>query len=73
MTTKEVTTNRTAYLVIALLVIIIAFLLLGGLPWMKGLMHRGSTVNMASWNWLQIFIGLSVGFLLGIMVGRRKW
>jgi hypothetical protein len=73
MTTKRITANRTTFLVIALLVIVVAFLLLGGGPWIKGMMHGSSSINMANWNWTQILIGLGLGFLLGLVVGRRKW
>jgi hypothetical protein len=72
MSTKRVTTNRTVYFVIVLLAAIIAFLLLGGGPWVKGMMHEGGSVNMANWNWTQILIGMGIGFLLGLLVGRRK-
>jgi hypothetical protein len=72
MTTKKVATNGAIYLLIALLVIVV-LMLSGAIPWIKGMMHNSTSVNMASWNWLQIFIGLVVGFLLGIMAGRRKW
>ena len=72
MSTKRITTNRTVYVVIVLMAVIIAFLLLGGGPWVKGMMHEGGSVNMANWNWTQIIIGIVVGFLLGLLVGRRK-
>jgi len=73
MSTKRITTNRTVYFFIALLVIIIAFLLLGGGPWIKEMTHGSSSVNMANWNWTQILISLGIGFVLGLLAGRRKW
>jgi len=73
MTTKKITTNRAVYTVIVLLLIIVAFLLLGGGPWIKGLMHEGGSVNITNWNWTQILISASIGFLLGLVVGKRKW
>jgi hypothetical protein len=73
MSTKRITTNRAVYIVIVLLVVIVAFLLLGGGPWAKGMMNEGGSVNMANWNWTQILIGTGIGFLLGIVVGSRKW
>ena len=73
MSTKRITTNRTAYFLIALLVIIVAFLLLGGGPWIKGMMHEGRSMNVANWNWTQILISVGIGFVLGLVVGRRKW
>jgi len=73
MTSKRITTNRTAFLLIALVVIIGAFLLLGGGPWLKGMTHEGRSVNMANLNWAQILIGLVIGFVIGLLAGRRKW
>ena len=65
--------NRTVVYVIAVVVVIVAFLLLGGKDWMAGAMHgRGS---MGSLNWVQILISFVFGFLLGVVVSkrRRKW
>ena len=73
MTSKRITTNRTAFFFIALLVIIVAFLLLGGGPWIKGLTHGSGSVDMANWNWTQILISIAIGFVLGLLAGRRKW
>lgn len=72
MTTKKVTTNGAIYLLIALFIVIV-FLLAGGIPWINGMMNTGSSMHMVGLNWLQIGIGLIVGFLLGIIVGRRAW
>ena len=66
--------NTTAlYYVIAFVVIIVAFLLLGGGPWVKGMMHGSRSTGMASLNWVQILISLGIGFLLGLLVSKRKW
>jgi hypothetical protein len=66
--------NTTAiYYVIALVVIIVAFLLLGGGPWIKGMTHGSGSAGMAQLNWGQILVSLGLGFLLGILVSRRKW
>jgi hypothetical protein len=73
MTSKRITTNRTAFFFIALLVIIVAFLLLGGVPWIKGMTHEGRSITVANLNWAQILISLVIGFVLGLLVGRRKW
>jgi hypothetical protein len=73
MATRRITTNRTAYFFIALLVILAAFLLLGGGPWIKGMMHEGRSLQVANWNWAQILICLGIGFVLGLVAGRRKW
>lgn len=65
--------NRPAAYVIAVVVVVIAFLLLGGKDWLAGAM-RGSG-SMGNLNWVQILIGFGLGFLLGIVVSkrRRKW
>jgi hypothetical protein len=74
MSTKRfVPSNRTALYLIAVVVIIVAFLLLGGGPWMTGMMHRGRSMGSVHLNWIQIFIGIVIGFLLGLLASQRKW
>jgi hypothetical protein len=73
MSSRRITTNTTALYLIALVVIIVAFLLLGGGPWIRGMMHGSRSISMAHLNWVQILISLALGFLLGLLVGRRKW
>ena len=68
MKTRIISTNKTAYYIIALLVILIAFLLLGGGTWLKGLTYSHSSNSMAKLHWLQIIIGAAIGFLAGILV-----
>ena len=65
--------NTRAVYVIAIVVIIVAFLLLGGGQWTKGLMHGNRSMAMANWNWVQILISLGIGFVLGLVVAKRKW
>ena len=65
--------NTRAVYVIAILVIVVVFLLLGGGPWTKGLMHGNRSIHMANWNWVQILISLGLGFVLGLIVAKRKW
>jgi hypothetical protein len=72
MKTRIISTNKTVYYIIALLVIVIAFLLLGGGPWIKGLAYAHGSNSMASLHWAQILIGAVIGFLIGIMVSRRR-
>ncbi len=71
MRTRLVNSNRTTIYIIAVVVIIVAFFLLGGGPWMSGMMHRHASSGMSGWNWPQILISLGLGFLLGLLVGRR--
>jgi hypothetical protein len=72
-TRRFVTSNRTAPYLIAAVVIIVAFFLLGGGPWMTGMVHGGRSMGSVHINWIQIFIGLVIGFLLGILASGRKW
>jgi hypothetical protein len=65
--------TRTIYYVIGIAVILIAFLLLGGGPWIKGLGHNNGTMGMTNLHWGQILISLGLGFLLGWIASRRKW
>jgi hypothetical protein len=71
MSTRSET--RTIYLVVAIAVIVIAFLLLGGGPWMARLGHGHGSMGMSSLHWGQILISLGLGFLLGWIASRRKW
>ena len=70
MTRRE---TRIVYIVIAIAVIVIAFLLLGGGSGVKEMGHGGSAMGMASLRWGQILISLGLGFLLGWIASRRKW
>ena len=71
MKTRIISANRTAYFIIAFLVIVIAFLLGGG-TWLKDLLHANGSVGIANIHWVQIFIGIAVGFMLGLAVSKRK-
>jgi H+/Cl- antiporter ClcA len=71
-TRKNVTMSTSVIYIIALVVIIVAFLLLGGASWMRGMMHENHSMNTMGWNWTHILISLGIGFLLGILVGRRR-
>jgi len=72
-TRRVVTVNRTALYIIAIVVIIGAFLLLGGGTWMTGMMHRSSSMGTVHLNWVQILISLCLGFMLGLLATKRKW
>ena len=67
---RGIISNRNAVYVIAVLVIIVAFLLLGGGKWITGAMYGGGA--LANLNWVQIIISLILGFLLGVVVSKRK-
>ena len=39
----------------------------------QGMMHGGGqSMNMGNWNWVQILIGMIIGFLLGYLVASRR-
>jgi hypothetical protein len=70
----SVNVSRTTIYVIAVVVIIVAFLLLGGGAWLQGLGHRGvGSMNMSQINWIQVLIAMAIGFVLGLVVGKRRW
>ncbi len=72
-TQKIIKSNSTLTYVIALAAIIVAFMLLGGGPWIKEMMHGSLSINMANWKWAQILISIGIGFLLGIVFTKRRW
>jgi hypothetical protein len=73
MFTRRITAkNRTLLYIIGAIVVVIAFLLLSGGPGARGMMHGSRSMGMADWNWVQIIISLVIGFLLGLLAGRRR-
>jgi TRAP-type C4-dicarboxylate transport system permease small subunit len=71
MSTRRET--RIIYFVVAVAVIAVAFLLLGGGPWIKGMGHGNGSMVTTNLHWGQILISLGLGFLLGWLASRRKW
>jgi hypothetical protein len=65
--------NTAVIYILAFVVILMAFFLLGGGPWIKGIAHGSRTMSMSNLHWGQILISLGLGFLLGWIVSRRKW
>jgi hypothetical protein len=70
MTRRE---TRIVYIVGAIAIIIIAFLLLDGTSWLKGIGNGRGSMGMNNLHWGQILISLGLGFLLGWLASRRKW
>ncbi len=70
MTRRE---TRILYIVGVIVIIVIAFLLLGGTSGIKGLGNGTGSMGMTSLRWGQILISLGVGFLLGWLASRRRW
>jgi hypothetical protein len=73
MGTRRVVVSTTVIYVIAVLVIIAAFFLLHGGLWIREMMHGGRSAGMVHLNWLQIIIGLGLGFLAGWFAAKRRW
>jgi hypothetical protein len=71
MITKKITLTNKALYLIAFLVIIVAFLMLGGGLWARGMIH-GRSIGLAYWNWTEILISAGLGFILGLIVAKRK-
>jgi hypothetical protein len=70
MTRRE---TRILYIVVAIAIIVIAFLLLGGTSWLKEIGNSSGPMGMTNLRWGQILISLGLGFLLGWLASRRKW
>jgi hypothetical protein len=60
--------NNTLLYAVAILVIIVAFLLLGGGSVLKG----NRSLGLENLRWLQILISLAIGFGLGLLYSRRR-
>ncbi len=86
MAYRRIESNASVVYVIGFIVILVAFFLLGGVSWLQGLAHTGNSMGFesrhgtfhsgfngfANWNWPQILISLGLGFLLGLLVSRRR-
>jgi len=70
MTRRE---TRILYIVGAIVIIVIAFLLLGGTSALKGIGNGSGHIGMNNLRWGQILISLGLGFLLGWFASRRRW
>jgi len=65
--------NKTLLYTVALLVIVIAFLLLGGASWAQGMFHGNKSISFGNLEWVQILISLVIGFVIGLLYSRRRW
>jgi len=70
MSTRRVSANTTVLYFIGVVVIVVAFLQLGGGAWVKGILHGNQ--SMASWNWVQILVSLAIGLVIGWGIARRR-
>jgi hypothetical protein len=73
MSTRVIISSRTTLYLIAVVVIIAAFFLLGGGPWIRGIGYGNRPLFITHLNWAQVLISLAIGFILGLIAGRRKW
>jgi hypothetical protein len=75
MSTRRIThANSTALYLIAFVVIVAAFLLLGGGSWIKEVthFHASRSLGIEHWNWVQILVSLGIGLLLGWAIAKRR-
>ncbi len=73
MSARKIRSSNTMLYLIAVVVIVIAFLLLGGGPWISGSFHGSRSHGMGSLQWIQILISLAIGFVLGLLAAKRRW
>jgi TRAP-type C4-dicarboxylate transport system permease small subunit len=64
--------NTKVIYILALVVIVMAFFLLGGGAWIKGITNGNNAINTSHLHWGQILISLGLGFLLGWIIARKK-
>ena len=64
--------NMAVIYILAIVVVVMAFFMLGGGPWIRGIASGNRTMSMSNLHWGQILISLGLGFLLGWIVSRRK-
>jgi hypothetical protein len=70
MSIKKISSkNTTALYFIAFIIILVAFFLLGGGPWVRDLLYRHGVGTL---HWAQIMISLCIGFMLGLILKRRR-
>lgn len=65
--------NSTLIYVVALLIIVVFFLLLGGASWAQGMLQGNKSMNFGNLEWIQILIGIVIGFVIGLLYSRRRW
>ncbi len=70
---RFLTNDNTALYLIAVVAIVVAFILLGGVTWMKTVTPASGSINIGHLNWIQILISFGLGIFVGWLVTRRKW
>jgi len=72
MNTRKLHRTNSAIYFFALVIIVVAFLLLGGGAWFNRITQGSGFLHLPNWNWTQILISFGLGFLIGLLVSRRK-
>jgi membrane associated rhomboid family serine protease len=67
------TSNPTLLYLITLLAIVLVFVLVGKSTMANEMTNDNNMMNISNIKWLQILIGVAIGFLMGIFYYRRKW
>ena len=60
--------KQTIVYVTAIAIIVIIIILLGG-----GMIHNENSSILGGLNWPHIFISAAIGFVIGLLVAKRKW
>ena len=72
MSTSRITANTKVIFFIGVVTVVIAFLQFGGQTWLKGMLYGNQMTGMANWNWVHILISICLGFLIGMLVYKRR-
>lgn len=67
----KIVKKQTIVYVIAIAIIVIIIILFAG--GMNGMMNHGNSSFMNHWNWTQILVSMAIGFVIGLLVSKRKW
>lgn len=72
MNTREISANTKVLYFIALIVVMVVFLELGGGAWFKGIIHGNGSSGIAGLNWVEILVSLAIGICIGWALSRRN-
>lgn len=69
---KIMKTERITVMIKALSLVVFA-ILIAGCENGQGMMYGdGRSMNMGNWNWIEILVGIIIGFLLGYFIIKRR-
>ena len=72
MSLKRLTPDTKIIFFIGITAVVVAFLEFGGEAWIKGMIYGNQMTGMANWNWVHILISICLGFLIGMLVYKRR-